>query len=164
MNITFQEKPVTLKGTMLKKGDTMPEFTVVNNDLETISSKDMKGIRILLSVPSLDTGVCSMEVAKFMEYMKSCDDVTCYSISMDLPFALGRWCQAKENERVITASDYKEHAFAKASGTYIEELGLLTRAVFVVDQNNKIQHVEYVSEVTQEPNYDAVLNTIAALK
>lgn len=163
MNITFKGKPVTLTGTAVKAGDVLTDFNVVKNDLSDLAKNDTKGVRIFLTVPSLDTGVCSMEVAKFMEYMKDYHDVTCYSISMDLPFALDRWCQAKENEHVITASDYKNHSFGKATSTYIEELGLLARACFVVDANDVIQYVEYVSEIANEPNYDAVLNAVAKI-
>lgn len=163
MNITFQGSPVTLQGTLLKKGDKLPTFKLVKNNLDEVDNNTMRGKRIYLSVPSLDTGVCSMEVAKFMEYMKDYNDVTCYSVSMDLPFALDRWCQAKENEHVVTASDYHYRTFGKATGTYIEQLGLLARAVFVVDEHDVVQYVDYIAEITHEPDYDAALNAVAAL-
>ena len=163
MNVTFQGKPLTLVGKQLQVNDTLPAFTVTGNDLSAIRSEDTKGVRVFLTVPSLDTGVCSLEVAKFMEYFNDNKEVSCYAISMDLPFALDRWCQAKNNENVITASDYQTKSFAEATGTFLKELCLLTRAVFVVDADNVLHHVEYVSEVTHEPNYDAVLATIANL-
>lgn len=158
--ITFQNKPVTLQGTFLTVGQVMPEFTVYQNDLSALNLSDIKGNKIILSVPSIDTGVCSMEVAKFMNLVKELKNVTCLSVSMDLPFALDRWCQAQGNENVITTSDYKDHSFAKASATYVEELGLLTRAVFVLDENNVIKHVEYVKEITNEPDYEKVLKRL----
>lgn len=158
--ITFQNKPVTLQGTFLTVGQVMPEFTVYKNDLSALNLSDIKGNKIILSVPSIDTGVCSMEVAKFMNFVKELKNVTCLSVSMDLPFALDRWCQAQGNENVITTSDYKDHSFAKASATYVEELGLLTRAVFVLDENNVIKHVEYVKEITNEPDYEKVLKRL----
>lgn len=158
--ITFQNKPVTLQGTFLTVGQVMPEFTVYKNDLSALNLSDIKGNKIILSVPSIDTGVCSMEVAKFMNLVKELKNVTCLSVSMDLPFALDRWCQAQGNENVITTSDYKDHSFAKASATYVEELGLLTRAVFVLDENNVIKHVEYVKEITNEPDYEKVLKRL----
>lgn len=158
--ITFQNKPVTLQGTFLTVGQVMPEFTVYKNDLSALNLSDIKGNKIILSVPSIDTGVCSMEVAKFMNLVKELKNVTCLSVSMDLPFALDRWCQAQGNENVITTSDYKNHSFAKASATYVEELGLLTRAVFVLDENNVIKHVEYVKEITNEPDYEKVLKRL----
>lgn len=163
MNITFQGKPVTIKKAPLQVGEPFPNFHIVKNDLTELSLQDTSGNRIFLSVPSLDTGVCSLEVSKFMEYIKDSKDVTCYSISNDLPFALDRWCQAKENEQVVTASDYKYHEFGEASATYIEELALLSRAVFLLDKDNVVRYVEYVSEISNEPNYDAVLNALGKL-
>lgn len=164
MSITFKGNPITIKKQPLQVGDTLTDFRIVKNDLSEITLADTKGKRIFLSVPSLDTGVCSLEVEKFMQYIRDAHDVTCYSVSYDLPFALDRWCQAKENENVITASDYKFHSFGEASATFIEELGLLTRAVFLVDKDNVVRYVEYVSEVANEPNYDAVLNALADIK
>lgn len=161
--ITFQGNEVHLRHKQLQVKDQLPSFTIVKNDLTEIKSDDTKGIRVFLSVPSLDTGVCSMEVAKFMQYFQGNDTLTCYAVSMDLPFALDRWCQAKENDHMITASDYKYQSFGQLTGTIIDELNLLTRAVFVVDHDNVIQYAEYVSEVTNEPDYDAVLNMIAKL-
>lgn len=161
--ITFQGNEVHLRHKQLQVHDQLPLFTVVKNDLSEIKSDDTKGIRVFLAVPSLDTGVCSMEVAKFMQYFQGDDTLTCYAISMDLPFALDRWCQAKENDNIITASDYKYQSFGQLTGTIIDELNLLTRAVFVADEHNVLQYVEYVAEVTNEPNYDAVLNKIAEL-
>lgn len=163
MNITFQGSPVTIKKDLLNVGDKLQDFSIVKNDLSPISLADTKGKRIFLTVPSLDTGVCSMEVAKFMEYALGFQDVEVYTVSMDLPFALDRWCQSKNNSNIITASDYKSRSFGEATSTYVEELGLLTRAVFVVDADNVIRYVEYVNEITNEPNYDAVLNAVASL-
>lgn len=163
MNITFQGNPVTLQKEAVKINEKMQPFTAVKNDMSELKSEETSGKRIFLSVPSLDTDVCSMEVAKFIKYAKELKDVTVYAVSMDLPFALDRWCQAKNNENVITLSDYKYHSFANATATYVEELGLLTRAVFVVDDENTIRYVEYVNEITEEPNYDAVLACIKGL-
>ena len=163
MNITFQGNPVTLQKEAVKINEKMQPFTAVKNDMSELKSEETSGKRIFLSVPSLDTGVCSMEVAKFIKYAKELKDVTVYAVSMDLPFALDRWCQAKNNENVITLSDYKYHSFAIATATYVEELGLLTRAVFIVDDENTIRYVEYVNEITEEPNYDAVLACIKGL-
>lgn len=161
--ITFQGNEVHLRHKQLQVKDQLPSFTIVKNDLTEIKSDDTKGIRVFLSVPSLDTGVCSMEVAKFMQYFQGDDRLTCYAVSMDLPFALDRWCQAKANDNIVTASDYKYQSFGQLTGTIIDEWNLLTRAVFVADEHNVLQYVEYVSEVTNEPNYDAVLNKIAEL-
>lgn len=157
---TFLNNPIHLEGKQLEKGMKMPSFITVNKDLNPFNLDDIKGKKVILSVPSIDTPVCSMELSKFMEALKDKDDITCISVSLDLPFALDRWCQAKANDKVITTSDYKDHEFAKVSGTMIEELGLLTRAVFVLDDNNEIIYVEYVSEVSHEPNYENILNLL----
>ena len=157
---TFKGNEVTLVGAPLVEGSEMPAFTFVDKDLNTVDSTTLKGKRVFLSVPRIDTSVCSMEVAKFMNSLKDRDDVTVVSLSMDLPFALDRWCQAKNNDKVIMGSDYKGQNFAKVRGTLIEELGLLTRAVFVVDENNKLVHVEYCAEVASEPDYNKVLEVL----
>lgn len=93
---TFKGNEVTLVGAPLVEGSEMPAFTFVDKDLNTVDSTTLKGKRVFLSVPSIDTSVCSMEVAKFMNSLKDRDDVTVVSLSMDLPFALDRWCQAKK--------------------------------------------------------------------
>ena len=154
--ITLGNQPVHLEGEQLQVGQTMPDFITTLNSLEPFDSRTLTGKKVYLSVPSVDTPVCSMELSRFIQDLNTREDVTCVSVSMDLPFALDRWCQAKQNEKVITTSDYKLWDFAKKTGTRIQENGLLARAVFVVDENNIITHVEYVQEVTCEPNYQAV--------
>lgn len=161
---TFRGKNITLKGEALQVGDHMPKFRVIDKDMQEVNSTQLHGIRVFLSVPSLDTGVCSSEIAKFNAYMCDQSDVTCMSVSMDLPFALARWCQANASDNIKTAADYHLRSFADATSTYINELGLLTRACFVVDEENIVRHVEYVNEISQEPNYEAVLTTVRNLK
>ena len=160
MQVTFQGNPLTLEGVQVKVGDNAPNFTVINNDLNPVSLNDTKGKRVFLTVPSLDTPVCDTEVRRFNEEASKLDNVTIYTISMDLPFAQARWCGAAGINNVITVSDYKDREFAKNYGAYINELGLLTRAVFVVDENNKITYVEYLNEITEEPNYDKALDAL----
>lgn len=158
MKVKFQGQPLTLLGEQLKVGDELKEFYVVDNELKNVSLRDTNGIRIFLSVPSIDTPVCDMEVKKFNEKVGDLEGVTCYTISMDLPFAQARWCGAGDIENVRTLSDYKNREFSKVTGTYIEELGLLTRAAFVVDKDNNLVFVEYLDEVTDEPSYDKILD------
>ena len=160
MKVTFQGNPLTLAGTQIKVGDTAPDFTVTDNDLNPIKLSDTKGKRVFLTVPSLDTPVCDTEVRKFNEKAASLNDVTVYVVSMDLPFAQARWCGASGIDKVVTASDYKDREFGKNYGVYINELGLLSRAVFVVDENNKVTYVEYLNEITDEPNYDKALEAL----
>lgn len=160
MNVKFQGNPVTLEGNTVKVGDTAPNFIVADNALNQVDSKEFKGKRVYVSVPSIDTGVCDVEVRRFNEEAANLEDVKIYVVSMDLPFAQSRWCGSAGIEAVQTLSDYKDRSFGKEFGTYIKELGLLTRAVFVVDENNKVTYVEYCEEVTSEPNYDAALNAL----
>lgn len=161
MKVTFQGAPLTLKGIQVKVGDTAPDFTVVDNDLNSLKLSDTKGKRVFLTVPSLDTPVCDTEVRKFnQEAIKLGEDVTIYAISMDLPFAQGRWCGGAEIDRVKTVSDYKDREFGNNYGVYINELGLLSRAVFVIDENNKVVYVEYLDEITNEPNYEKALEAL----
>ena len=134
MKVTFQGNPLTLEGTQVKVGDTAPDFTVVDNDLNPFKLSDTKGKRVFLTVPSLDTPVCDTEVRRFNQEAAKLGDVTIYTISMDLPFAQGRWCGGAEIDKVKTVSDYKDREFGKNYGVYINELGLLSRAVFVVDE------------------------------
>ena len=161
MQVTFQGNPLTLKGTQVKVEDNAPDFTVIDNDLNTFRLSDTKGKRVFLTVPSLDTPVCDTEVRKFnQEATKLSEDVTIYTISMDLPFAQKRWCGGAGIDRVKTLSDYKDREFGNNYGVYINELGLLSRAVFVVDENNKVVYVEYLNEITEEPNYDKALEAL----
>ena len=163
MKVTFQGNPLTLVGDQVKVGDTLKDFTVVKNDLNPLTLADTSGVRIFLSVPSLDTPVCDLEVITFNKRTAEMAGVTVYTISADLPFAQARWCGAAGVSTVVTASDYNGHAFSKATGTFIQELALLTRAAFVVDANNKVTHVEYLSEITEQPNFDAIIDAAKAL-
>lgn len=164
MKVTFKGNEITLLGTEIKVGDTMPDFAATNNSLETVTLKDTKGVRVFLAVPSIDTPVCDLEVRTFNQRASEIDNVTIYTVSMDLPFAQSRWCGAEGVNNVITLSDYKDRSFGNTTGTYIKELGLLTRAVFVVGSDNKVSYVEYVNEVTEAPKYDDVLAAVKNTK
>lgn len=157
MKITFSGAPLTLEGDQVKVGDIAPDFTVVGNDLNPIKFSETKGKRILVAVPSLDTPVCDMEVRKFNQEATKLNAVKVFTISMDLPFAQARWCGNAGIENVVTASDYKDREFSKSYGLYIKELGLVSRAVIVVDENNKVVYTEYLEEITNEPNYEKAL-------
>lgn len=160
MKITFNGDPITLVGKKLEVGDNAPDFLVVDNNLKDITLKDTSGKRIFVAVPSIDTSVCDIEVRKFNEEASKLNDVTVYVVSMDLPFAQVRWCGNAGVDRVITVSDYKQKSFGKQYGTLIEEFCFLTRAIFVVDENNKITYVEYCKDVANEPDYEGVLNAV----
>ena len=160
MNVKFKGNQVTLEGNVVKVGDVAPNFVVIDNGLKSVEAKDLKGKKVYVSVPSIDTAVCDLEVRKFNQEAAKLQDIKIYTISMDLPFAQARWCGSAGIEAVQTLSDYKDRSFGKEFGTYIKELGLLTRAVFVVDENDKVTYVEYCEEVTAEPNYEAALNAL----
>ena len=160
MKITFNGDPITLVENQVKVGDTAPDFLVVDNTLKDLTLSDTKGKRIFVTVPSLDTSVCDMEVRKFNEEASKLEDVTVYVVSMDLPFAQVRWCGNAGVDRVKTVSDYKQKSFGKNYGALIEEFCFLTRAIFVVDENNKITYVEYCKDVINEPDYEGALNAV----
>ena len=160
MNITFNGDPITLVGEKIKVGDNAPDFLVVDNNLKNVTLSDTSGKRIFITVPSIDTSVCDMEVRKFNEEATKLKDVTVYVVSMDLPFAQVRWCGNDGIDKVKTLSDYKQKSFGKKYGTLIEEFGFLTRAVFVVDENNKVTYVEYCKDVINEPNYEEALRAV----
>lgn len=154
---TFAGNPVTLEGKQLQPGDTLESFSIVLPDLSEYRPMDKKGKKIILSVPSVDTGVCSLELGKFRNLVSQQNDVEVVSVSMDLPFALDRWNKTEENETIITGSDFKNRDFAEKTGTRMAENGLLARAVFVTDEDGKLVHVEYVEEVATEPDYKKAL-------
>ncbi len=162
--VTFKGGPVNVVGPALKPGDAAPDFECVTGlEVKTLASTPTKA-RIFSVVPSLDTGVCSAQTKKFDESLASLkDQVAAYTVSLDLPFAQGRFCTAEKVTNMQNLSDVRNHSFGKNYGVLLEGLPipLLTRAVFVVDKNNKVTYVEYVPEVTNHPNYDAAL---AALK
>jgi thioredoxin-dependent peroxiredoxin len=159
-NITFKGEPKTLVGTEVKVGDKAPNFTVLANDLSPKTLADYEGVKLISVVPSLDTGVCDAQTRRFNEEASKLGDVKVLTISMDLPFAQKRWCGANGIENVVTLSDHREASFGKAFGVLIEDLRLLTRAVFVVNQNNEVTYVEYVNEATDHPDYESALSAV----
>ncbi|EJY55100.1 alkyl hydroperoxide reductase/ Thiol specific antioxidant/ Mal allergen [Alicyclobacillus hesperidum URH17-3-68] len=163
---TFIDQACTLIGPELKVGDTAPDFHVIANDLSTVTLADSRGkVRIISVVPSLDTGVCDAQTRRFNEAASELgENVVILTISADLPFAQKRWCGAAGVERVQTLSDHRDMSFGSAYGTYIKEVRLESRAVFVVDSNDKIVYVEYVPTAGQHPNYEAALEAAKAAK
>ncbi|MDH9631519.1 thiol peroxidase [Staphylococcus capitis] len=155
--ITFKNDPITLSGQQVKEGDIAPDFTVLDNSLNQITLEDYKGKKKLISVvPSIDTGVCDQQTRKFNEEASQEDGVV-LTISVDLPFAQKRWCASNGLENVVTLSDHRELSFGENFGVVMEELRLLARSVFVLDESNKIVYKEIVSEGTNFPDFDAAL-------
>lgn len=163
--ITFKGNPMTLLGPELKVGDKAPDFMVVDNGLAPITLASSAGkIRIISSVPSLDTPVCDTETRRFNQDAAALpENVVVLTISLDLPFAQKRWCGAAGIDRVTTLSDYRDRSFGAAYGVVIKELVLLTRAVFVIDAHDIIRYIQIVPEVTSEPEYAAVIAAARAL-
>jgi len=163
--ITMKGNPLTLMGRSLKVGDRAPDFMVVDNNLSPVNLANYKGkVCILSSVPSLDTPVCDLETRRFNQEASGLgSNVAILTISMDLPFAQKRWCGSGGVDKVVTLSDHRDASFGTSYGVLIKELRLLARAVFVLDRSGVIQYVEIVKELTQEPNYQAVLGAVKKL-
>lgn len=163
--VTFASNPVTLIGDETKVGEKAPEFTLVKQDLSEFKLSETSGkIRLISIVPSLDTGVCSLQTRKFNEDASKIKDVQIITISMDLPFAQGRFCGANGIENILVASDYKDRAFGEKYGFIIKENMLLARGIVIIDKNDKIRYVEYVPEVTNEVNFEKALEVAKELE
>lgn len=157
--------PLTLLGEPAMIGATAPNFTAIDVDGKDVKLSDFKGKTVVLVVfPSIDTRVCAMETREFNKRATELSNqVVVLTLSKDLPFALGRFCAAEGINNVRALSDYKESEFGLKYGFLIKENKLLTRGVVIVDKNGQIAYVEYVNDITQEPNYDAAINKIKAL-
>ena len=162
-SVTFQGKPVALKGDMPKVGSKAPEFVATRNDLSEVTIGGAQNdVQIIAFVPSIDTPVCSLESKTFDDKVKSLQGVKLYVVSKDLPFAQKRFCGFEEIGNITVASAYKNKSDrgTEAYGVNIEEpflQDLLTRAVFVVDKKGNIVYEELVGEITNQPDYDKVL-------
>lgn len=163
---TFKGNPVTLLGPTLNIGDKAPDFQVVNLDLQPASLADFQGkIKIICAVPSLDTPVCDAETRRFnQEAAKLNDTIVILTVSLDLPFAQKRWCGAADITAVQVLSDYRERSFGTNYGVLIKELLLLSRSIFVVDGDNTITYIQHVPEITDEPDYTAVIEAANTLQ
>ncbi|WP_302413326.1 thiol peroxidase [uncultured Desulfovibrio sp.] len=161
-SVTFMGNPLTLVGELPVVGQKAPDFTVLANDLSPRTVKDFAGkVAVLVTVPSLDTLVCDMEVRRFnKEAAALSDKVRIAAVSCDLPFAQARWCGAAGVAAVSSLSDHRDVSFGTNYGVLIKELRLLARAVFVVGADGVLRYVQLVPEVTHEPDYDAVLEAV----
>ncbi len=163
--VAVRGNPLTLLGSEVKVGDRAPDFRVLDGTLKVATLDTFRGkLKIISSVPSLDTPVCDAETHRFNEEAgKLPENVVVLTISMDLPFAQSRWCAAAGVEKVKTFSDFRDRSFGEAYGVLIKETGLLARAVFLVDDQNIVRYVELVPELTKEPDYERILSTVRAL-
>ncbi|WP_163971652.1 thiol peroxidase [Oceanobacillus halotolerans] len=163
-NVTFNQDPVTLVGSEVKVGDKAPNFSVLSNDLQEVTLDDYKGkVKLISVVPSVDTGVCSKQTQRFNDEAEQID-VQVITISMDLPFAQKRWREVNGVKNLELLSDHRDADFGEKYGVLIKEMRLLSRSIFVVDSNDEVTYVEYVSENTNHPDYDKALEAAKAAK
>lgn len=163
--VTMKGNPMTLIGPQLKAGDKAPEFTVLDNKFTGIGLKDFEGKVKLISVtPSLDTSVCDMQARRFnQEAGNMPSDIVLINISMDLPFAISRFCTTAGIDKVKTFSDHHDAIFGTAYGVLIKEMRLLARSIFIVDKDNIIKYIEIVPEITNHPDYDKAIENVKKL-
>ena len=163
--VTFKGTTMHLSGNQPAVGQKAPDFTLTATDMSPKGLKDFAGkVLVLVSVPSLDTPVCDMEVRRFnKEAAALSDKVRIVAVSCDLPFAQARWCGAAGVSAVQTLSDYKEANFGKAYGVLINELHLLARTIFVVAPDGTLAYSQIVPEVAHEPDYAAALEAVKKL-
>ncbi len=160
---TLKGNPFRLDGPELKPGDNAPDFEAVDASLQKVNlEKTGRGVRIFSVVPSLDTPVCDAQTKRFEEEAGKLPDVRIFTVSMDLPFAQKRWCGNYGISKVEMISDHRDASFGHHYGTLIPDLRIESRAIFVLDSDNKLRHVEYVPEVGSHPNYEAALNAAKA--
>jgi len=160
--ITFQGNPLTLSGNELKPGDKAPDFKVLDVELKEVSLKDFSGkIKVISVTPSLDTPVCDLQARMFnSEAVNLPAEVVVLNISMDLPFAISRFCTSTGIDRVKALSDHREASFGNAYGVLIKELRLLARAVFILDNADMVRYIEVVPEMTNQPDYEKALGEL----
>ena len=163
--VKMKGNPITLIGPELKRGDSAPDFRCVETLGSEISLESFgDDVKVFNVVVSVDTPVCDVQIRRFNEEAAALSDsVQIITMSVDLPFAQSRYCAAAGVDRVRTASDYQYASFGEAYGVLIKENRLLARAIFVVGRDNVIEHVEYVGDIVNEPDYNAALEVIKSI-
>lgn len=161
--VTLGGNPVSTSGKLPKKGAPAPAFTLTTGALQEISNKDLRGKRVILNIiPSIDTPTCATSTRTFNSLASSLNNTEVYCVSADLPFAQGRFCGSEGLANVKTASSFRSN-FGKAFGVNLTDgvlKGILARAVVVLDENGKVLHSELVSEIANEPNYEAAISSL----
>ena len=162
--VTMKGNPVTLLGPRIEANEDAPEFTAQKDLMTPVRLSDSEGkVRILLSVPSLDTPVCSIEAKRFNDEAQNLgEDILVQVVSVDTPFAMSRWCGAQDARNIQPLSDFKNREFGKKYGVEVKDLGIYARAAFVVDRQGVVVYSEYVPDIAQEPNYSAILEAAKA--
>ena len=165
--VHLKGNPVHTSGELPARGDPAPDFRVVKPDLSEVTLSDLAGKKMVLNIfPSVDTDVCALQLKNFARKLGGRDDVAPVFISMDLPFALGRFCGAEGVDNAITGSDFRHRSLADAYGVALKDgplAGLYARATLVTDDQHVVRYVELVNEITEEPDYDAALAALDKL-
>ncbi|MEJ2912825.1 thiol peroxidase [Pseudoalteromonas sp. C12FD-1] len=163
--VSAQGKPVTLLGKGVSVGDNAPDFKVVDGGFTPVNLDDYKGQAVLISVvPSLDTGICSLQTKHFNEKVATqFPAIAILTISADLPFAQKRFCNAENIDKVTALSDSVWRDFGQKYGLIIKDMGLLTRAVLILDKSHTVIYKQLVSNLSTEPNYDPVIEKLKTL-
>ncbi len=155
--VTFKGNPVTLEGREIREGDPAPDFTAIDKEMSPVKLSDLRGQVVIISaVPSIDTAVCATQTRRFNREAEKAGART-LTISMDLPFAQKRFCEAEGIQNLLMVSDYRNHEFAEKYGLMIRELGLISRAVFVIDKEGRVAYRQICEEIAEEPDYEAAL-------
>jgi thiol peroxidase len=162
--ITFKNNPIHTSGELPKKGEKIPDFDLITNDLAHVSLKDFAGSNLVLNIfPSLDTGICAASVRAFNKAAAGLANTKVLCISRDLPFAQKRFCGTEGIDNAITLSDFATGAFGRDYGLLITDgpmAYLLSRVVIVADENGKVLYTGQVPEIAQEPDYGKALEAL----
>jgi thiol peroxidase len=163
--VKANNKFVTLLGTQIDVGQKAPNFKVVDADFSPVTLNNFSGKNVLISVvPSLDTGVCSLQTKRFNEEVTNLpQNIVMLTISNDLPFAQKRFCKNESVDKLQVLSDSVWRDFGSKYGLLIKDMGLLTRAIFIIDSSGKVAYKEIVANISKHPNYELALSTIKAL-
>lgn len=159
----FEAKNFTLIGQKLSEGSLAPDFQLVDMNSNIKTLKDYEGkIKVISCIPSIDTGVCDAQTRTFANKYGSNDNVVVLNVSVDLPFAFSRWCEAN-NANIIALSDYRTNKFGKDYGILMDPYMTLYRSIFVLDKNNKITLAHYNEEVGKPVDFDKVEKAVQSL-
>lgn len=164
-SLTFKGSPISTSGELPSVGQKAPDFSLVAKDLSNISLSSLTGKKVIFNIfPSIDTPVCALQLKNFNELVSNLDNTSLLFSSLDLPFAFNRFCAAENIENAITTSDFKHQSLATAYGVKMIDgplAGLYARAVIILNENHEVIYSELVSEVTDEPNYQAALDVLS---
>ena len=162
--VTIGGNPVTLLGKIIKSGSHAKNFIATGQDFKPIMLSDFQGkVRIISSVPSVDTDVCAQQTRKFNLEASKLNDVQIISISCDFPTALKRFCATEGIDKIAVISDHKETDFGIKYGFLIEEFRQLARGIVIIDQYDMVKYVEIVKEIAEQPDYDKAISVAKKL-